>query len=245
MGAWTAPVIAFLLMVSIAWFLMWRWFGDSVGSGSLAPDVLAAIAARTVANRPPVSPMRLPNGDAIIAYSNNGPFSVRAGVYQMSITVTDSGYAYRYVAARAKGAYSGDDLKLANLVGQLSFNPVAQRGSGAPQELIDELRKNHARKLLSPPLQLSDDDIQNLQNLWTQYALAQDPTSRNTIGTKLLESLAAAGKASEPQNRAVWDANLAAVRQLISPQDEQKYRDNIRKAAAFRFAASNPSPSTN
>jgi hypothetical protein len=241
-GALGAPVLAFLLIVAIAWFCMWRWLGNLGGSSQLPPDVIAALVARPSPSRPPIPPLFLPKGNGILVFSPLGPWRVRADLYQMIITLSDAGYNYRFAATGTSVAYSGDDLQLASLVTQLSFNPVAQKNSGAPQELIDNLRANFARKLSSPPMQISDSDTQSLEDIWVQYVLATDPANRKQIGTNLVDKLESIGKSSDAQNRNSWQQTITQVRQLIPPTDQADYEAKIRDGFAFHTSATRPTP---
>jgi len=243
-AAWAAPLLAFLLLGGGGWFLIWLWLGESGSSRAVDVETAAALAASGYVRGEPIPPLRLPNGNGIVSFGFQGSWIVRNGTFQMQISMVTGAidFQYRYVT-RTSDAYSGEDLQLANLAMQLSSNPLAQRKSGASQQLIRQLKdKGYARDLSAPPLQLSNRQKQRLQELWARYVLAGDASSRQAAGTKLIDTFGELAKDAVKDNRSAWDATLAAVRDLIPPDQESEYREAIRQATSLRPAGSRSSP---
>jgi len=240
---WAAPMLAFLILAGSACFVIWLWLGGSGSSGAMDIQTAAALAASPYGSRQPIPPMRLPNGNGIASFGFQGSWIVRYGTSQMQISMATGAidFQYRYVT-RTSDAYSGEDLQLANLAVKLSNNPLAQRKSGAPQQLIQRLRKDYARDLSAPPLQLSNGEKRRLQDLWAHYVLAGDTSSQQAAGTKLIDTFGQLAKDAAKDNRSAWDATIAAVRDLIPPAEENQYDEAIRQATALRFSSSQPSP---
>jgi hypothetical protein len=241
LAAVAASLAALALLGAAIWFVVWYWWGGIDAGSKLDPDTTAAL----IAAQNDIPPMTLPPTGYITSAGSR--WAVRAGLYAMSIRLDQqtSSFRYRFSITRMDAAYTGDDAKFARLVMQLSNNPYAQKHSGAPDSLIQELKsKNLAIDLGNPPLQISDSDQQTLINLWDKYVMAQD---HKTTGENLLNALATIGKQSAANSNSAWAANLAEARALIPPDQEAQYRAAIRSATAMRLSATQPTtrPTTN
>jgi hypothetical protein len=226
LGVWVAPAVTVLLLIAVAWFLMWYWLGKSNDIVRVDSNLAEELSAYSGAAQHMVPGMRFGDDQFILSFSMRGPWTIRSGIYHMDIVTGErfNSYVYTY-AIHMSDAYSGEDRKLANLVLQLSYNPMAQRHSGADPQLIEELRK-YARRLV-PKLEFSDADKQTLERLWVQYALGSTSGTRPAAGAQLIQALAYAGKNAEAASRASWEATFQEIRQLIPPDKEAQYLDAI------------------
>jgi hypothetical protein len=234
LAAIAASLAAVALLGAGVWLVFWYFWGGVDTVSKLDADTTAALVA-TQTRVPPLT--LLPAG---YITSGGARWAVRAGNYAMYIRLDEqnSSFDYRFVATRLDAAYSGDDAKFARLVMQLASNPFAQKHSGAPAALIQQLKsKNFGMDLNDPPLMVSDSDRRQLIDLWDDYVTAQD---RKTAGGKLIDALATIAAQSVPSSRGAWTAKLAEARALIPPDAESQYRANLRSATALRFSATKP-----
>ncbi len=239
MFAWAVPVLALLLVVGGGGFVVWYWYGPvDEPTVKLSPEMSASLLNNAPDNRASFGPLQIPGKGSIIQFSAGQDWNVTAGPYLMYIQRPNGGtdFEFHFKVGRS-AAFSADDLALTTLAVQLMYNPMIQRQSKAPRSLIAQLRDKFGAGLLQPELQIPDADTKSLQDAWNGYLMSTDDASRQTAGEKVLDELNAAGTKALGDNHQAFAGVIASLRELIPPDTEAKFRQNIENGTVRPLSA--------
>ena len=245
---WISPLLTFLLLGGIAWFLVWYWKGTGPSESSLN-----AIAKQALADSSPppvgprvrgpvgltVPPLQVPGkGFCRTLYRDNrgASWGVFAKPYQMTVVQPQGSTAFTYSYSAQRDSIFGKDgpeNALFDLANDLINNPMKRQHSGVAADVVQQINAqfDNGQALTWLPMNVADKDAKNVETLWTAYSNSNAAT-HTAIGSSMLDSLVVVGNNSVAQNKASFDAAMAKLRKIIPADKEQAYRDAILKSTA-------------
>ncbi|MDP9175775.1 MAG: hypothetical protein M3O30_18190 [Planctomycetota bacterium] len=250
--AWIAPVIAFLMLLGIGWFLTWYWQGGlSAGSDSMSAETKAALANGQISpgmNNRPANQFGYKFSPSINIFGKGsiqpdmvngevdwgifvGPFRTRVKLQN----ATTGAYDFS-LFARRETAFTGSDLQYVQLLTQLALNPITQQQARVPSKTVQDLVSvsSGGFKFIWPELTLSPTDSQAISDAWHRYISVADANQHTTLATKIFETVTAAGQHALAASQNRLGAQVAAFRQIVSIDAEAQFRDAIKQAQAAR-----------
>jgi hypothetical protein len=256
--AWIAPIVAFLLLVGVAWFLVWYWQGGASAANNLDPETRKALANGQIqpgVRQRPVIPGQPRNGTAaqqqfipslqilgkgVIVprvVNNTLGWVANSGPYQVQIKPVGADYQFT-LAVKQESAFTGADLDFMQFITQLAMNPIIEQQTHVSQDVIQKIlaSSDNGAQLIWPTLTISASDLPAIKNLWLQYVklnTAHD-AAHQAVGGKLLDAVAAAGKNALPANKDSLAKRVALAHQFVPPDLEAQFRDAIRQSTAPR-----------
>jgi hypothetical protein len=249
---WIAPFLSFAMVICGGWFLV-RYWQDAATSAALSlnPDTEAQLAPAgfnsrnlptlQIANKGTI--VRAKRLTAIGSGDVEGVGVITTPPFQCSVEFDEKTSKYEFkFNIRRESAFSGADLRLVELAYQLESDPVTRGRALPPQDLPQKLESQFGAKLVSPPLEVSPADLAAMKSAWAGFLVSTN-ANRVMLGAKVMDAIQVAGKAATPAQQPAFARIVTDLRKVIPAADEQKYRDNIRKATsrpAARAAANNP-----
>lgn len=182
----------------------------------------------------------LPHGSITQARAG-GPIFITAEPYTLVATPNGSGRpGFHYeLDVRPEAAFAPDDALVFRVANQMVNTKIGQEQSGAPRELITNLRTRFGAQLRAPALRVPDAQLQPVVRLWLQYVLASAAT-RQDAAIELLDAVAGLGPKALAANQQALTALVASVEQILPASQAAAYSLAIR--AATRPAATQPAP---
>jgi hypothetical protein len=183
--------------------------------------------------------LRVPPHGSIIQPRPGGPIFITAGPYTL-VALADPGggrsFGYQ-LHVRPEAAFSPDDVLVFRVASQIITTRIGREQSGAPPELIMNLRTQFGPQLRAPTLKIPDAQFEPLDRLWLQYVVARE-AMRQDAAIKLLDALAALGPKALAANQQSLAALAASLEQVLPISQAQAYSQAMR--AATRPSATQP-----
>jgi len=186
-----------------------------------------------------ITSLHIPPHGSITQPRAGGPIYIIAGPYTL-VAIADAkggpGFAYK-LTVRPEAAFAPEDAQVFRVANQIISTRIGREESGAPPELIMNLRTQFGAQLRAPTLKIPDAQFEPLDRLWLQYVLANQ-TTRQDAAIKLLDALAALGPKALAANQQSLAALAASVEQVLPASQAQAYSQAM--GAATRPSATQP-----
>jgi hypothetical protein len=243
-----SPILTFLVLAGIAWFLVWYWNGAGPSVASLTADARKALgdsAPAPVGSRPrgpiglTVPPLQVAGKGFIrTLYRDNrgAAWGVATKSFQLTVAqpLNTTTFQFSY-SIRRENAFpkDGPENALFELAWNLVTSPLDRQHSGVSADVLQQLNNQFdgGQALMMFPLKVADADAKTVQDLWTQYA-ASTAATHTAVGGTLLDALNDAGAKAVPQNSLDFATSLSKLRGVIPADKEAAYRQGIQAAKA-------------
>jgi hypothetical protein len=243
-----SPILTFVVLAGIAWFLVWYWNGAGPSVASLTDDARKALGDSSPAPVGPrprgpigltVPPLQVAGKGFIrTLYRDNrgAAWGVATKSYQLTVaqplntTTFQFGYSIRRESAFPK---DGPENALFELAWNLVTSPLDRQHSGVSADVLQQLNNQFdgGQDLMMFPMKVPDADAKAVEALWAQYASSTAAT-HTAVGGNLLDALNDTCTKAIPENSADFAASLGKLRSIITVDKEASYRQGIQSAKA-------------